>query len=670
MGLERITMVVQDKDNTFETDLLSGLVAKVADLAQFRASTSSNENPAVACRIVADHIRFMSFAIADGVVPSNEGRGYILRMMIRRAFLQAYQWLGLKTPFLGQLVATLVEAYGTAYPELVKSQSRIVQMLTKEEHRFLETLERGMGLLQEWLAQPEAYFTAQCLQGQAAFKLYDTYGFPLDLTLDVLEAQGYTVDTQGYEEALQQAKALSRANRKNAMIVSDTLYSDLLREVGSSTFVGYDTLNTTVTIQALIVEGESVGSIHGTNTVFECILDNTPFYPEGGGQVGDQGTLVLEEGPQGTTALVLDTYRRGELIVHRCKFDQGEYPLQVGTTMTAIVEPVYRIRSAAHHTATHLVNAALRKILDPKQEGLVQQAGSYVSPTGARFDFTFERGLTQAELNRVEFLVNKWVRENHPREVMNLPLEEAKASGAVAAFDEKYGETVRVVRYGDASLELCGGTHITELGRIGSIKLLSEASIAAGVRRIEFVVGELAYKLLKQEQTLLQRCSEVLNVPVKELDTRIVSLIEQQKVLEKQVLQLQVKLHEGTLQSWLETILAKPEAPHVVGTLLHDTPSDILRKLAETFASKTQHTRSVLLLGSLNTDTQAAQFVCAVSPLLVQAGFQAGQLVKELATACGGGGGGKPTLAMAGGKQGENAAEALANLKFSLAQKL
>ncbi|MFM7469749.1 MAG: alanine--tRNA ligase [Vampirovibrionales bacterium] len=670
MGLERITMVVQDKNNTFETDLLSGLVAKVASLAGYTASTSSQEAPAVACRIIADHIRFMGFAIADGVMPSNEGRGYILRMMIRRAFLQAYQWLSLKTPFLAQLLDTLIDEYGTAYPELVQAHHRIAQILTKEELRFLETLERGMGLLSEWVAHPETYFDGKVLHGQAAFKLYDTYGFPMDLTLDVLESQGYSVEVEGYEKALQEAKTLSRANRKNTMIVSDTLYSDIFKEVGSSVFTGYDTLTSTVTVQALIVEGELVGSVHGTNTVFECILNQTPFYPEGGGQVGDQGSLVQEEGPQGLTALVLDTYKRGDLIVHRCKFDQGEHPLSVGTTLTAYVEPFYRERSAIHHSATHLVNAALRKVLDPQQEGLIQQAGSYVSPTGARFDFTFERGLTQDELNRVEFLANKWVRENYPREVVDMPLEEAKASGAVATFDEKYGESVRVVRYGDASLELCGGTHTTELGRIGPIKLLSECSIAAGIRRVEFVVGELAYKLTKQDQMLLQRCATLLNVPSKELEGKLGTLLETQKNLEKHVLHLQVKLHEGVLQGWVNTILNAPTTPHVVGTLLEDTPSEILKKLAETFSSKTHHTKSILLLGSLNTETQAAQFVGVVSPSLVEAGFKAGDLVKTLASACGGGGGGKPTLAMAGGKQGEHAHRALDELKFTLAQTL
>lgn len=673
MGLERVTMVVQDKTNTFETDLLAPLVEAMAGLARTEGTLAPDaplytpDAPAVACRIVADHLRFLAFAMADGVLPSNEGRGYILRMILRRAFLQGYQWLGVKTPFLSRLLPQVAAHFGAAYPELPAALERSVAVTLREEQRFLDTLERGLSILDDMLAHPADHVepfqdehgqTVQRLRGASAFKLYDTYGFPLDLTLDLLEARGMSVDIPGYDDALAHQRQTARQGRKQQAIVSDTLYGDILQEVGPTEFVGYEGLDADVTVRALMLAGEQVSQVHGTNTVFEMVLDRTPFYPEGGGQVGDRGSVVLENGHQGVTVLVLDTVKKGELIIHRCKFDQGD-PVAVGLTMTAHVDPRARQYSAWHHTATHLLNAALRKVLDPKNQGLIQQAGSHVSPDGARFDFTFDRGLTRDELSRAEFIVNKMIRDNHPASVLNMPIDEAKAAGAIAMFDEKYGDTVRVVAYGDASKELCGGTHVRATGDIGLVKLLSESSIAAGVRRIEFVAGELAYKQFKHQERTLNEAAATLNTPADTLADKIAELQATLKAQEKQIQALQLAQHEATLSGWKTTLAQAPDQPHVFSALLQNTPTEILKKLGDQFATASQHAKAALLLASLNTDTQAVQFLVVVSPALVAQGIQAGTIVKALATACGGGGGGKPNLAMAGGKLGGNAEAAL-----------
>lgn len=655
MGLERVTMVIQGKDNTFETDLLYPLVDQVAKLAK----TSYKQHPQtdVALKIIADHIRCICFAIADGITPSNEGRGYIIRMLLRRAVRYGKKYLNLQEPFLYQLVATVRNLYQNPYSELAKRYTIIVDTVKLEEKRFLETLERGSRLLEEILAQHQND-PNKTIPGEAVFKLYDTYGFPVELTQDIAAEEGFQLDLDGFEAAMQAQKDKARGARKGGAIVKDQLYAELLEHVGPSQFVGYDHLQATATIRALIVDGQSVQQVQGTNQPFEAILDVTPFYAESGGQIGDRGSLSSDDGQQGITVVVNDTRKVGDLIVHHCLYDQGE-GIRVGQQVTAYVDPVARQQAAVHHTATHLLQAALRSILGEE----VTQAGSHVSPEGARFDFTFNRGLKPHELAQIEALVNKWIQENVCRQVQDLPLDVAQISGALLMAGEQYGEQVRVVSYGEYSKELCGGTHVHQLGDIALVRIVSESAIASGVRRIEMVAGEKAYRQFKQLELDMRELAELVKAPVPEVPQKVKKLTEELKARDKQVQALEDRLASQEV----DTILRQwnPQTPVLVR---HFTgySADQLKRLAEKLAGNLSS--HVLLLAG-DTDGKAS-FVASVSADWIEKGIQAGALVKQAAQICGGGGGGRPPFAQAGGKDSQKIAEALQICLKSLSEHL
>ena len=461
MGLERLAMVIQNKPNTFETDLLKPIVDEVAKLTGTRYVPGGNDPVTVALKIVTDHARFATFAMSDRIAPSNEGRGYVLRMVTRRALLYAKKYLGVQQPMLYQLVAVIRDHYQAAYPELASQYSAVVDVLKQEEKRFFDTLERGQKLLEDTLEAMKSRQDNQ-MPGDIAFKLYDTYGFPLELTQDLAEAEGLTVDIDGFNTAMADQKALARANQKQGALVQDDVFTQVFARVGKTMFSGYDSLTAEATVKALLVDGQPVDRVEGTNQPFEAILDNTPFYAESGGQVGDRGTFVREDGHHGLTVVVNDTQKVGELVVHRCLFDNGG-SLTVGETLIAQVDSLGRKQSAIHHSATHLLQAALRKVLGDA----VHQAGSRVGPDGARFDFNFHRPVTADELARIEYWINQWSRDNLQRELLETDMETARAKGALMMADEKYGDTVRMIAFGSASIELCGGTHVERTGDIG-----------------------------------------------------------------------------------------------------------------------------------------------------------------------------------------------------------
>ena len=655
MGLERIAMVIQGKNNTFETDLLFPLVDQVSKLCKI--PYKQNDKTDVAMKIVADHIRCISFAIADGITPSNEGRGYIMRMLLRRAVRYGKKHLGFQEPFLYQLVSTVRNHYQDPYEELKTRYNHIVETVKLEEKRFLETLERGSKILDETLASLKANGQS-VVSGEDVFKLYDTFGFPLELTHDIAAEEGFSIDVEGFEAAMASQRDKGRTARgKGGAIVKDMVYSDILERVGATQFVGYNTLSAEVTVKALIVDGQEVDHVSGTNQPFEAILDVTPFYAESGGQVGDRGSFSIDEGHLGLTVVVNDTIKVGELFVHQCLYDQGE-GLKVGDKISAQVDPLSRQQSAIHHTATHLLQGALREVLGDS----ITQAGSHVSSEGARFDFTFNRGVKPDELARVEFLINKWIQENMARSVAEMDIEQARLSGAILMAGEKYGERVRVVSYGEASKELCGGTHVNQLGEIALVKIVSEGAIASGIRRIELVAGEKAYKQFKQIEAEMRDMAELLKAPIREVPGKVQKLVDELKNREKVIQQMEEKL---ALQEVFSLKAKMPaERPILVHTL-KGYSVDGLKLVAEKLAKAVGP--HIILLAS-DADQKAA-FVASVSDDFINQGIQAGNLVKLAAQICDGGGGGKPNFAQAGGKNPGKLTEALQAVQNELAKK-
>lgn len=665
MGLERIAMVLawladQNVTSTFDTDLFQPIIASLAKTVGTNYGKSSDTD--VALKVIADHARFAVFAVADGVMPSNEGRGYILRMIIRRAFRYAKRAFDrLEGGPLAGLVSVITREYGNAYPELVKQTEKIQTIIAAEEAQFAKTLSRGLGMMDELIAQLKAS-QQTAIPGDQAFELYDTYGFPLELTQDIADENGLAVDTDGFEKAMAEQKERSRGARKATAIVGNQVYGEILDSVGATEFVGYETLSTEATVVALIQDGQQVEEISGTNQPFEIVLDRTPFYPEGGGQVGDRGTFNRDDGHHGLTVVINDAQKIGELIVHHGLFDNGGQ-LRVGERLIAEVEPDARQRAAIHHSATHLLNSALHKVLG--DEGSIAQAGSQVTPESARFDFTFPRALTPTEVNRLEYVMNGWIRENIHRSVEELPIEEAKASGAISMAGETYGDTVRVVGYGGRSRELCGGTHVHALGEIGLVKILSEGSIASGVRRIELVAGERAYKAFKQQETTVLKAANLLKSPPNEVLNKVEKLQNDLKALEKQLAEAENRRLANLANDLAGSATRQGENSEtmVVIQTINNTNGGGLKTLAEALSQ--QSASHYIVLGS--NDGGKAQLAVAISKDLNSQGHKAGEVVKALAQQCGGGGGGKPTFAQAGGKLGEKVAEVIDHYQVVLA---
>ena len=658
-GLERLAMVVQGVENTFETDLFQNIVKAVS--AKCGIAYRTSEATDVALKIVADHLRMLAFAIADGVVPSNEGRGYIIRMILRRAVRYGKQFLGFESAFLYDLLSVIKTEYEVVYPEVGQRYAYTYDVLLREETRFLETLDKGSKQLDEILHQLKAEGKTE-LDGAVAFRLYDTYGFPVELSKDIAQEQGFTLDEAGFETAMQAQKTLARAGKKDVAIVNDQVFSEILETAGKTTFTGYETLESTAVVQALIVDGESVSKVSGVNQPFLLVLNQTPFYAESGGQLGDLGQIHQETGQLALTVLVKDTQKMGDLIVHHCVLDQqGEagLGLAVGDTVTALVDASHRQNTAIHHSATHLLHAALKQVLGDE----AAQAGSAVGAEGARFDFSFSRGVTKEELHQIEAKVNQWVLAGINNNTQEMPIDEAKKAGAVAMFGEKYGDAVRVVQFGQASMELCGGTHVQNLAQIGLVRIVGEQAVAAGVRRIEFVAGWQAYKGFRQAENLLKQVMGQLKVPQGDLLDRIEKLQADLKQAEKDLQTFKQKSAIAAQLPVLKTLLGAQagQAVPLVKLFIADTEADTLKTLGEAFINQANQPLA-LILGS-NVEGKAVILVW-VDETLVKQGVKAGEIVKTLASACEGGGGGKPTFAQAGGKAGHLLADALAGFQL------
>ncbi len=652
MGLERTAAVLMELESPYETDVFFPILRRIETLAGVRYKGQADEKSDAAIRLIADHIRAATFSIADGVIPQNEGRGYVLRRLIRRAITRGLRILHLEKPFLADLVPAVVEALGDQYPEIVQRQSYIETTLRFEEERFRQTLQAGLTRLEEMLQSlpPNAV-----LPGDRAFTLYDTYGFPLELTREMAAERGISVDIEGFQRALEE----QRRRAREASGISEKLFvqtgaalAELAQRAAPTRFVGYETLEAEATVVGLVRGGDLVPAAHEGETV-EVVLDITPFYAEAGGQVGDTGTLEWQTG----SAEVLDTQKAGEFYLHQARILKGE--LTVGQSVMAQVPAQRRLDIRRNHTATHLLHAALRTILGPH----VVQAGSLVAPDRLRFDFTHPRALTPDELERIESLVNeKILDELEVRVYTDVPLEEARRRGAMMLFGEKYGERVRMVEIPGFSLELCGGTHLNNTVEAGLFKIVHEGSIAAGVRRIEALTGRGLYAWLRERERVIRETAEQLQTPVPELPHAVERLIRQLKSLQEELERVK---QSAIAQAVGDMTPIEVEGIPIIAHVVEGVDGKSLGALADRLIQKGA---GVVALGS--THDSKVVLVVKVAPEWVQKGLHAGQLVRLLAQQLGGSGGGKPDFAQAGGKEPARLPAALQTLPDLIRQQL
>ena len=628
MGLERIAAVLQGVHSNYEIDLFQRLITAAMELT----GCADRDQPSL--KVLADHIRAASFLIADGVIPGNEGRGYVLRRIIRRAIRHGWK-LGVRAPFFHRLVPALVAEMGEAYPELVARQPVIEATLRQEEERFFGTIEHGMSLLEAVIAQMHTNGQSE-LDGEIAFKLHDTYGFPLDLTADVLRERGFTVDVAGFDAAMARQKAMARAAGKFKM-------QAVLEYEGPTTrFEGYETLEDEGEIVALYRDGAPVEELaEGEEGV--VVLDRTPFYAESGGQAGDRGELRAPEG----IFSVEDTQKiQAEVFGHYGVVRTGR--LALGQRVRARVDAEARAATARHHSATHLLHKALREVLGSH----VEQKGSLVDADRLRFDFAHHQPLTQEEIERIEWLVNREVLANVPTHAEVMPLEAAKASGAVMLFGEKYGDTVRVLTIG-SSKELCGGTHVARTGDIGLVKIVAESAIAAGVRRIEAVAGEVALRWVQGVDRTLERLAQALKVAREEVPARVEALLEQAREAARERARLVQRLAQAEAMALAAAAEPMGEAQLLVRRVEADSP-EALRELAD--ALRARLPKAAVLLGTV---IEGKAVVLAAVSKEATSRLKAGDWVKAAAEAMGARGGGRPELAQAGGGDPAKLDEAL-----------
>ncbi len=640
MGLERVTSVVQKASSNYDTDLLKDLIKAVERLSGRKYSGAQQGFP---FRVIADHARAGTFLIADGVLPGNEGRGYVLRRILRRA-VRFGKNLGINRPFLGELVSVVGELMGRAYPEIVEKRDYISQVIKIEEERFHETLHDGMKKAAEIIAQVKAAGGRQ-IGGQDAFVLYDTYGFPFDLTEDIAEENGLTVDQPGFAEAMQAQRDRARAARQDTgMLAGQEIYAEIGQKMGATEFLGYSQTSARANVIGLIVDDEIVTEA-GAGRKVEIILDRTPFYGESGGQVGDTGFLT-----RAAARVRIDDTKKAfnGLFIHFGQVEKGT--ISFGDSVQAEIDEDRRIRIARNHSATHLLHKALKEIVGDH----VNQAGSLVEPDRLRFDFTHFQAVTPAELNKIEARVNAMIMANLVVETTVSTLEEARKAGATALFGEKYGERVRVVKIGDYSTELCGGTHLRTTAEAGVFKILTEGGIGAGLRRIEAVTGEGVLLYLAEKEALLEEASAALKTTPHELAKRAEGIIRELKDKDRELAALQAKLAKYESREMMDRVRDIKGVKALAAQV--DTPDmEALRSMGDMLRDKLGS--GVVVLGAVSEDK--VNFVAMVTKDLLPRGVHAGNIIREVAKAAGGGGGGRPDMAQAGGKEPAKIIEAL-----------
>lgn len=638
-GLERFASIIQDVDSNFDTDLFIPIITQAASMAG--VTYKSNAEHDVALKVIADHIRTVAFSVGDGVLPSNEGRGYIIRRLLRRA-VRYGKVLGIDKPFLWELTPVVGEIMGEHYPEVVEKRAFIEKVIRTEEERFHETLSDGLAILAS-LCEQAREAGRQEVGGLDAFKLYDTYGFPFDLTEDYAAEQGMTVDRQAFDSAMEEQRERARAARQetDSMKVQGGPLTDY---TAASEFIGYDSLTATAHVIAIVADNAFV-DYAGVDEKVLVLLDRTPFYAESGGQVSDIGLLTGNGFAVSVTGLSKAPHGQH---VHQVIVTQGT--LRIGDEVHAAVDSAARGATIRNHTATHLLHKALKEVLGDH----VNQAGSLVEPDRLRFDFSHFGAITPEELADIERRVNEQIWLGTELDISFKPIAEAKALGAMALFGEKYGDIVRVVRVGEYSLELCGGCHVRNTSQIGLFKLVSEGGIGSGVRRIEAVSGQAAYEYLDGQVQVLRQAAAQLKCQLTDVPKRLEGLQGEMRQLQRDNESLQGKLSRleaGELAAQAKTI----NGVVLLAAQVNAGSMDVLRGVADEL--KLTLGSAVLVLGATAEDK--VNFVVSVSPELVARGLHAGKLIKEIAAICGGGGGGKPELAQAGGKDPAKLAEAL-----------
>jgi alanyl-tRNA synthetase len=639
MGLERIAVVLQGKLSIFETDLLQPIMERAAEILGTRVGASTPSD--ISLRIIADHVKSSTFLISDGILPSNDGRGYVLRKIMRRGIRQG-TLLGFKGPFLHELSAFVVERMKNAYPELIKTRDYVMRVIKAEEERFAAMvpfgLERLEGIISEIVKAGK-----DTIPGTEIFKLYDSFGFPLDFTKEIADEKSLRLDMEGFQAELEKQRERARQSWKGDDNEINPLYQKFQSD-GGTPFLGYQALQSTNRVIGILRNGSAVATLDDKSGSVEIVLDQTPFYAESGGQVGDTGTFTSSSG----LVRVLDTYSpiRG-VIVHKSELMHGA--LRVGEEVQAEVDSDRRRRIAANHTGTHILQAALRNIVGSH----IKQAGSLVAPDRLRFDYTHFAPLTDREIREIEENINNVVFRNLPVRTEVKTMSEAVAAGALAFFGEKYAEQVRVVSIPDVSMELCGGTHTRMTGDVGLFKIIGDSSVASGVRRIEALTGSGTFQRLEEDEDLLKSLSHTLRTPRQELSRVVNRMLDQQRQLENELEALKLK----SARSGIDGIIASQktiDGTTVISSQVNGVDPSVLRELAEQIGAKIAS--GIVVLGVASNGKAA--LVGFVSKDL-QKKFHAGNIIKKVAEIVGGSGGGRPDFAQAGGKDAEKIDQAL-----------
>ncbi len=628
MGLERIAMVCQGVTSTFETDLLRPILDKVVEMSGVEYKKS--EKTDVSLRIITDHARCVTFLINDGVIPGNEGRSYVLRMILRRA-LRHGKILGMELPFLHKLVDVVIENYGEAYPDLVKNKAKIVDTILKEEERFNKTLDRGYKLLNEFIDNKKD------IDGENAFKLYDTYGFPFELTKEIAEENGLKADEEGFKVAMKEQKDRAKAATQKISVTGDIKYAKVEEKVGATDFVGYTDLE----CDAKILE-----TLDGEGYI-DVVLDKTPFYAECGGQVGDSGVIESDS----VKLNVLTTFKVNKLFVHRCELVNGE--IEIGSTVHARIDKERRGQIKVHHTSAHLLQSALQHVLS----GDVHQAGSQVEEDRMRFDFTFDRAMTDKEIQKAEDLMNEWISEDLDVTTKVMNIDEARQTGAMALFGEKYEDEVRVVSIGDISKEFCAGCHASHTGQLRLAKIVSESAIAAGTRRIEVVVAKSALKYLSEKANAMDKLASKFKAHYDEVEARIDKIQEENKELQKELTTLKSAQAKDKFKEFASKAIDIADGKLFVQKM-DQLDSNALKEGVEMLANKLGNSIIAVVAGT--------SIFVKVSDNFVAKGVNAGNIVKEIAAATEGKGGGRPQFAQGAVKDVSKVDAVLAKIENDL----
>lgn len=648
LGLERMAQILQSVPNNYETDLIFPIIKTAADIAgvdYYQASAAQK----VSLKVIGDHVRSVMHMVADGIAADNTGRGYVLRRLIRRVVRHGKR-LGIEEPFTTRVVETSIELSEQAYPVVRAREQAIKNELSREESQFLKTLDRGEKILADILAEKPAQVT-----GEDAFKLYDTYGFPLELTQEIAEESGIAVDVDGFHTEMTQQRERGKAAHETIDLTVQGSLDTLAEQIDATDFVGYEKSDAQSSVEAILLAGESVAQAE-TGSDVQVVLNQTPFYAESGGQVGDRGYLSGEN----LVIRIEDVKKEGAFFVHFGRVERGT--LNVGDQVSAKIDRACRRRAQANHTATHLLQAALKSLVDES----ISQAGSLVDFDRLRFDFHAPKALTAEQLQQVEKQVNTWIAEAHSADVQIMPIAEAKAKGAVAMFGEKYGDDVRVIDYPGVSMELCGGTHVGNTAEIGVFKILSETGVAAGIRRIEAVAGPAVLDYLEVRDRIVRELSDRFKTKPEEITERVASLQSDLKSAQKDLAALQSEL--ALAKS--DQLLGKAETFGDISVLVANMDAvepDALKAAAERLLQKLGS--GAVVLGSVPAEGKVS-LVAAFSQPVINKGLRAGKFIGGIAKLTGGGGGGRPNFAQAGGREAAKLPEALAAARTQLIEAL